>query len=378
MSNVALVRCQDYQEPDLGRALDRALELAGGLAAYVSPGQSVLIKPNMLSACTPDERVTTDPALVHAVGQRVLEAGGRPMIGDSPAIDGFKRVAAKSGIGQVADELGIPLVELDNPRRVTLPEEATYRSLEISSRALDAEAVINLPKLKTHGQMLMTLGVKNLFGTIVAQRKGEWHYMVGMNRTIFASLLLDIYQAVSPALTILDGVWGMEGEGPANGQPRHFGLLAVSADALALDLVICRMLGVPLRRLPLYRAARDRGLAAALREDEVQLLGDDPASLNLSPIQLPDLDSMDVLPGPLSWFTRHFLVSKPVQNPSLCEACGKCAKICPAQALVLRKKEASFNYDNCIRCYCCQEVCPAGAISFKTGLLVKLLNRLGR
>lgn len=377
MSRVALVACEDYAPERVDEAVARALELLGGMVAHVRPGQTVLIKPNLLSACAPEERVTTDPAVIRAVCKQVLAAGGKPVIGDSPALDGFKRVAVKSGVSALAAELGVPVRELGQPRRVTLPEDATYRSLEISSLVLDADVVISLPKLKTHGQMLMTLGVKNLFGTVVAQRKAEWHYMVGMNRTNFASLLLDIHQAVRPALTILDGVWGMEGKGPANGDPVHFGLLAASRDTLALDLAVCRLLGVPLRRLPLYRAARERGLEAA-REQSVELIGDSPESLALKPITLPDLDSMDALPGPFSWFTRRYLVSRPVQVPELCENCGKCAKVCPAHALALSDGRAKFSYNDCIRCYCCQEVCPANAISFKTGLLVKVLNKLGR
>jgi uncharacterized protein (DUF362 family)/Pyruvate/2-oxoacid:ferredoxin oxidoreductase delta subunit len=377
LDTVTLVHCETYEPGRVEAALQKVLEPLGGIAGFVSPGDRVLIKPNLLSARAPEKRVTTDPAVVRAVAHLVMEAGGRPFIGDSPGIEPFKRVVAKTGMEEIARELGIDLVELSRPRRVSLPDTSIFRNLQIASQALDADVVINLPKLKTHTQMLMTLGVKNLFGTVVAQRKTEWHYMTGLNRDTFASLLLHVYQAVRPAVTILDGIWGMEGEGPGNGDPCHLKVVAAARDAVALDMTICRMLGIPLESFPLYRAAR-AGAFGETDPDRIQVQGDPPESFGLPEFQIPELDSLRILPGIFDGFAKRYLVSKPVQDAETCAGCGECVEACPANAIELEERCLHFDYDACIRCYCCQEICPRGAIGFRKGLLLRILNRFHR
>ena len=377
MNTVSIVKCASYDPAEVGPAVRRAVDMLGGMAEIVRPGQTVLLKPNLLSAHPPEKRVTTDPAVVEAVGALVKEAGGRLMIGDSPALDSFGRVALKTGMAEAARRLGARLVALSDPVRVAQPPDARFKNLEIASQIAEAEVVINLPKLKTHCQALLTLGVKNLFGAVVAQRKAEWHHMVGGDRETFASLLLDLYLAIRPALTVLDGVWGMEGHGPTNGKPRRFDLLAASRDALAMDVGLCGLMGVPLKRFPLCRAADARGLAAANLAG-ITCVGDDRAAFSFADLQLPELDAMEFLPPLLRGLTQRYLVSKPVQDEKACAACGQCVKICPAGCIALVRNKLKFDYERCIRCYCCQEVCEQDAIRFKKGLLLRVLNRLGR
>jgi len=377
LTTVSLARCESYEARPVEAALLKVLEPLGGITQYVRPGDRVLIKPNLLSARSPEKRVTTDPAMVRAVAVMVKEAGGHPFIGDSPGIEPFRRVIAKTGMEDVAGELGTELVELSHPRKITLAKGSLFRSLEIASQALDADVVINLPKLKTHTQMLMTLGVKNLFGTIVAQRKTEWHYMTGLNRDTFASLLLAIYQAVNPALTILDGVWGMDGNGPGNGNPCRLNLVAAARDAVALDATICHLLGITLESYPLYRVARAEGIGETDTR-RIRLEGDPPDSFAFPLFRIPKLDSLSVLPGFLDGFSKRYLVSKPVQDSKICAGCKECVQACPAEAIALEERHLRFDYEACIRCYCCQEICPQGAIGFKKGLLLKILNRFNR
>lgn len=376
MSRVAFLACPDYASPGLENAVREAVELCcgggGGLENLVRPGDRVLIKPNLLGAHEPAKRITTDPAVVRAVTQLVLDCRGRPFISDSPALASFRRAAAKSGLAQVAQDLGIEAKPFTDSLRTTPPAPRVHSSLEIAREALEADAVINLPKLKTHAQMLLTLGVKNIFGAVVGRRKAEWHFMAGVDRLAFASLLLDVFRSVAPALTLLDGVWGMEGQGPSNGRPRHIGLLAASRDALALDMTICELLGVPLQRFPLAVAARERGLLP----ESLEILGQDAASMALADFEVPELGGLTFLPGPMAGLMRRRLVSKPVQQGQ-CSRCGECAQICQAQAVSLDKQGIRFDYERCIRCYCCQEVCPADAIGFKQGLMLRLLSRLG-
>jgi uncharacterized protein (DUF362 family)/Pyruvate/2-oxoacid:ferredoxin oxidoreductase delta subunit len=374
---VSLIRCENYDQPELDQAVRRAVDLLGGISRFVKSGDRVLLKPNLLAARTPEKRVTTDPGVVRCVAIMVMEAGGRPLIADSPAIESFRKIGQTTEMNRVAEELGIELKEMERSTPVAHGGNGLFRKLELSADALEADVVINLPKLKTHSQMLLTLGVKNLFGTVVAQRKAEWHYMVGVNRDTFASLLLEIYKTVSPALTILDGVWGMEGHGPSNGRPRHLNLIGASEDAVALDMSVCNLLGISLNDFPLYRAARASGTGETELK-RIDFLGDDPRGFVKKDFDAPKLDSVSLLPNVFDWFAKRYLASKPVQEKDTCAGCGQCAEICPAEAIQLGQQKVDFDYDRCIRCYCCQEICPRDAIQFKKGLLMRLLNRLGR
>lgn len=376
MPTVALISQKNYFQEELMLSLERLITQLGGIEDFIKPGDRVLLKPNMLSARKPEKRVTTDPMVVRIIACMLLDCGAKPVIADSPGIEPFGQVARISGIEEVGKELGIPVLELDDPVPVPHREDARFRNVEISSKVLEADRVINIPKLKTHAQMLLTLGVKNLFGTVVAQRKAEWHYKVGLNRDTFASLHLDIYQAIRPTLTILDGIWGMEGHGPGNGTPRNYGILAGSTDAVALDCSICRILGVPLADFPLYREAKSRSIGQTDLE-QVNFKGDLDPLEGIKDVDIPRLDSLHVLPGFLKFFGNS-LTSRPVQDPDKCIGCGECVKICAARAITLENRTLTYDYEKCIRCFCCQEVCPANAIGFKKGFLLKMMETLRR
>lgn len=372
MSTVALMTQRTYSEKELEVSMEKLLQELGGMDSLIRPGDRVLLKPNMLSARPVAKRITTDPMVVRIIARMVLDCGAKPFIGDSPGIEPFPQVAKASGIAEIGEELGIPVIELDDPVPLNRNDDTRFRNIEISSKVIEADKVINIPKLKTHAQMLLTLGVKNLFGTVVAQRKAEWHYKVGLDRDIFASLHLDIYQAIKPVITILDGIWGMEGHGPGSGTPRNFGILAASADAVALDCSICRILGVPLEDFPLYREAKRRSIGQTDLEEVIYRGDMDPLSV-IEGVDIPRLDSLHVLPGFLKFF-GNTMISRPVQDQNRCIGCGECVRICAAHAIKLEGKRLDYDYSKCIRCFCCQEVCPVNAIGFKKGFFLKAME----
>jgi uncharacterized protein (DUF362 family)/Pyruvate/2-oxoacid:ferredoxin oxidoreductase delta subunit len=356
-------------------AVQSAVSHLGGFEKFVRPGDRVLLKANMLSARVREKRITTDPSIVQAVADLVLKAGGVPFVGDSPGIGSFTRVAQRTGIADAAREVGIECCELVDPLEVKLPEGSRFKRLEIASDAMNADVIINLPKLKTHCQMLLTLGVKNMYGVIVGKQKVEWHHMAGVDRETFASLLLDIYAVTKPALTILDGIWGMEGRGPSNGTPRKLNLLAAAEDAVAMDVVVCRILGGRRTMFPLYRAASDRRLGET-DVSQISFPGPSPDAFSVNDFEFPELDTLHMFPASWDWFTRRFLVSKPVHRAQVCTGCGRCEEICPENAIERKNNKVRFDYGKCIRCYCCQEICPENAIDFKKGVIVRLLGLL--
>ena len=377
MAKIFTVKQNDYDQNSINSAVKKIFSYFGGIERYVKKGDDVLLKANMLSANEIAERVTTDPSVVRAVAIEVINAGGKPAICDSPGLDKFSSVAKKSGLAAVAEELKIPCEELTAPAELPNSKTAMFRKIEVSKKTLDADVIINLPKMKTHGQMVLTLGVKNIFGAVVAQRKAEWHYKVGLRRDMFASLLIDIYMGIKPSFTILDGVWGMEGRGPANGTPRNFSLLAGAENSLTLDFHVCRLLGLPLEEFPLWQAAKLKNLPETEISDD-ELAGDFSHPFKFENADIPKFSSLRVMPKfPL---IEPLLTSKPVQDLKKCIQCLRCVEICHARAMKINKNgvKLDFDYKKCIRCYCCHEFCPKDAIDFKDGLILKVLKFLGR
>jgi uncharacterized protein (DUF362 family)/Pyruvate/2-oxoacid:ferredoxin oxidoreductase delta subunit len=377
MTKVFTVKQDSYEQSSVNIAVKNIFSSFGGVERYVKKGDLVLLKANMLSANEVVKRVTTDPSVVRAVAVEVLNAGGKPVICDSPGLDKFSNVAKKSGLAALAEELGIPCEELTTPVELPSSTNAMFRRIEVSKKIIDADVIINLPKMKTHGQMMLTMGVKNLFGAVVAQRKAEWHYKVGLRRDMFASLLIDIYMGIKPSFTILDGIWGMEGMGPANGKPRNFCLLAGSENALTLDFHMCKLLGLPLHEFPLWQAAKQRNFPETEMNDG-DLEGDFSHPFIFNNVDIPKLSTLRVMPQiPL---LEPLLTSKPIQDIKKCVQCLRCVEICPARAITLNEDKVKLNidYKKCIRCYCCHEFCPKDAICFRDGLILKIMKMLGR
>ena len=328
----------------------------------------VVIKPNLLAPAQTDKAILTHPLIVKAVVEYVLDRGACPRISDSPAVGSFDRILRESGIKDALSGLAVEYKEFKDSVRVDVGKP--FESIEIASDAVNADFLINLPKLKTHTHMLLTLGVKNLFGCIVGMKKPEWHLRTGVNREMFAQLLVKIYQAVHPSITIIDGILAMEGQGPGKrGTPRQLGVLLGGQNAVELDMSVCKMMGIPPEEVLTNKIALYQGLA----EDEIILDGDLP---RIRDFKLPDMKPLVFGPEKYHGFMRRHLIQRPVCDDDLCKLCGECWKYCPAEAITQKKKNIHFNYDKCIRCYCCIEVCPYGALRAHETLPGKLTRKL--
>jgi len=371
-SLVSVIKCPNYDEARVFSALRQAIDLIGGIQTFVKKGNRVLLKPNLLFGKSPEKAVTTHPAIVRGMIQIVREAGGVPSIGDSPSVGSLTWTADKAGIKAVADEMKCPLVEFDKPVLLSKGTGRIFKQLEVEQAVLEADVIINLPKWKTHAQMLLTLGVKNLFGCIPGPRKPLWHLKAGDDRKIFAQILFDIYQVIQPSLTILDGIVGMEGNGPNSGRPIPIGLILASGDSLSLDQIVCDLLGISRESLLTNRVAIEQGMG----KEAIEVLGERVEDVRISSFQFPTLSQIDWgLPGFLSKALKNALTSKPVIDEEVCKSCDRCAEICPPKALARKGEDLVFDYGQCIRCLCCLEVCPEGAISNKQGWALRLVNR---
>jgi uncharacterized protein (DUF362 family)/NAD-dependent dihydropyrimidine dehydrogenase PreA subunit len=373
-SSVSIVKCPNYDENKVLSGLRRSIDLIGGIQTFVKKGHHVLLKPNLLYGKSPEKAVTTHPAIVKGVIEIVREAGGVPFIGDSPSIGSLMKAAEKAGIKAVADEMKCPLVEFNRPILPPNGKGKIFKQLEIDQTVLEADVIINLPKWKTHVQMLLTLGVKNLFGCIPGPRKALWHLKAGEDRKTFAQILVDLYQVIQPSLTLLDGIVGMEGNGPNSGRPIPLGLILASGDSLSLDQIVCDLLGISRKSLLTNRVAFEQGLG----KDKIDVVGERVEDVKISNFQFPTLSQMDWnLPGFLTEALKNAFTSRPFIEEERCKACDRCEEICPPKALARKGKDLIFDYEQCIRCFCCVEVCPEGAISIKPGWALRLIHRRG-
>ncbi len=370
-SSVSIVKCQDYDEDRVLSAIRQSLDLIGGIQTFVKKGSRVLLKPNLLFGKSPEKAVTTHPSIVRGMIQIVREAGGVPSIGDSPSVGSLTWTAEKAGIKAVADEMKCPLVEFNRPVLPPKRRGTTFKQLEVDQAVLEADVIINLPKLKTHSLTLLTLGVKNLFGCIPGPKKPLWHLKAGRDQKTFAKILVDIYEVIRPSLTLLDGVIGMEGNGPNSGRPIPIGVILASGDALSLDQIVCDLVGISRDALLTNRVATEQGLGS----DLIDVLGEKIEDIRISNFQFPVLSRIDWgLPKFLSKALKNALTCKPVIDEQVCKSCDRCIEICPPKALARKGEDLVFDYGQCIRCLCCLEVCPEGAISNKPGWALKLVG----
>ncbi len=374
METVSIATSAGYELSTLRQAVIKLLEPLGGLSAYISRGDRVLLKPNMLSAKEPDKAVTTHPALVRVVAELVREAGGIVLIGDSPGIGRFLRVADKCGIFEAARASGAALVEFSEA--VELRGNGTFRSIRLARPYYEADKIINLPKLKTHEMMTMTCAVKNLFGAVVGAEKAGWHLKAGSSRQLFARLLLEIYQLKKPALNIVDAVNAMEGNGPGNGDPIKLGLLIAGANPVAVDVIAGRLAGIPADLLYIEREAVSMGLPGALAEDIV-LCGIPVDTIPETRFRLPTgLDVQFGLPPFLAKALKSHLTLYPAADREKCVLCGICRDACPPGAITIQNSALSVDNARCIRCWCCRELCPHDAMLIRRGMLLRALMLL--
>jgi uncharacterized protein (DUF362 family) len=303
---VSLTRAHSYDLDDLRQKLQQGLEPLGGMGNFVKPGDRVLLKPNLLTGARPTKECTTRPEVVYCVTQLVREAGGQPFLGDSPAFGSAYGVAKANGLLPLAQELDLPIVELHGHRYAVDSEE--FDHLRLSKEAMEADAIINLPKVKSHVQLTVTLGVKNLFGCVPGKMKAWWHMEAGKDVQRFGTMLVETARKLDPTLTIMDGIVAHEGNGPSNGEPRDLGILGVSADVFALDRAMVEILNVDPAIVPTVAQSMRLGVCPSLEEMVFPLLA--PEALQIGDWQLPDkLQPIDFgMPRVVRSTFKHFYI----------------------------------------------------------------------
>jgi uncharacterized protein (DUF362 family)/Pyruvate/2-oxoacid:ferredoxin oxidoreductase delta subunit len=370
-AKVSITRCDDYNADDVYEKVGRAVDLLGGIGKFVSRGESVLVKPNMLSARPPKKAVQTHPAVVEAVIRLVLDAGGVPMIGDSPAIGSLASCISKGEFLPVIEKYGVKVLKFDEPVTLSNPD-GMFKSFQVAREITEADKIVNVAKLKTHGQMVMTMAVKNLFGAVVGARKTQWHLKVGNYPEKFARMLLDLHYLINPALSVMDAVTAMEGNGPGSGDPVDLGLIFAGVDATAVDAVAAKVVGLDPSLLYTLAVAEREGIGVA-DFSNIEVVGERVEDVSVSGFRFPPTGPLlGGVPSVITRIARRTLTPRPVVDHDACIVCGQCIEICSAKAIAESGGKINIDYNRCIRCFCCQEICPEGAIQIRTGFFPSL------
>ena len=366
-TRVFLARSESYEIDEVRAAVHRCFEAFGGAKALCG-GKKVVVKPNLLLAFPPEAAATTHPSVVQAVCEELAAADCEVVIAESAGgasvLQRQKRLYHVTGMEQAAQNAGAALPLTFDVRTVKYPEGRVCRSFQMLAEIADAEFLVDVGKMKTHGFAYYTGAVKNLFGSVPGLNKPAMHSLYP-DRERFAGMIADLCELVHPGFCILDGVFGMEGHGPSGGSPKRANVIAAGINPYAVDLAAMRIMGLDPEKAPIHREGVRRGEAPA-RLGELALLGDPLQSFetHFVPADGSKKAMHPLLPKPLRRVLDGRFKVYPQIMREVCVGCGECAKTCPRHTIRIEGCKAVIDYAGCIRCYCCHELCPRKAIRF--------------
>lgn len=382
MAQVSLVSCSCYDSALCREALIECLKPLGGLD-FVKSGMRVGIKANLVSFMKPEEAATTHPVLLSELVKLLRERGAEVVVGDSPGglytAAYVKNVYRATGMYEV-EKAGAVLNEDFSQKTAEYPEAAVAHSFQYTAWLDSCDVIIDFCKLKSHGMMGMTAAAKNMFGVIPGTMKPEYHYKYPDPRD-FARMLVDLDEYFKPVLSVVDGIIGMDGNGPTAGKPKFIGVVGASSSPHALDLVCARLIGLRREDVPTLEAAYERGLIPAGYE-QLDIIGDVEA------LRVEDFDNIrtkndllfkNTFKGKLGELFGNLvqacMCAEPRVKKEECIGCGKCGRICPASAISMKNGIPRIDRKRCIHCFCCQEFCPEGAMKVSRPLVARILNK---
>ncbi len=255
--SVALLPCSHYRTREIIEKIDR---LCDAIGFRVSPGTRVLLKPNLLRAGNPGHLACTDPSFIAAAAEWFVNQGTKVVIGDSPAFGTARGVLRAIGAERALARLPVASINFDRAVPTVLAGGVT---VDIAAAALECDILVNLPRVKAHGQLYMTLAVKNYFGTVTGFQKPWWHLRYGNRPELFAAHIVDLLTVLPGGVTLVDGIVAMEGTGPVAGGAFPLGVVGGAVNPVALDTALLQLLGLEMTKSPVWRECARRSLTGA-------------------------------------------------------------------------------------------------------------------
>lgn len=369
MSKVIIKKCNEYDLTIVKEKISESLNKLGGLENLIEKDAKVFVKCNCVGPFDKDSGITTHPIIAKAVLQLIKERTKNIIIGDNPATRDITYTLKKNGLYDIITEENVKIVNGKIITKITNPSAKIYSEFEVSEEMVNADVLINLPKLKTHSLAYMTCAEKNFFGLIFGLNKAAWHVKAS-NPLEFGEAINDLYGALLETykgkniINICDGILGLEGEGPSTGGiKKKANAIITSLDAVSLDRVASELVGLDSKKCFITNIANERGYGVGAIE-QIELIGD--SLLDFKDINfLPPKDSLSIVGLKILKIKplRNILLEHPKVNHDMCIKCGECAKICPPHTMkIIKGKYPKLNQTKCIRCWCCAEVCPQNAI----------------
>lgn len=306
---VGLEKCSSYKQNEIDESIKRLLSDLGGIKNFIRKGQKVLLKPNVVSGMKPEEAGTTHPAVIEAVIKELKLNDCKVMVGDNPFSENAIRAMKACGIYDTCKKHDVEIAVFGRKINAENNDGLVIKEFPLTHYFEEADAIINLPKLKTHSQLYFTGAVKNLYSMMPGPRRGFYHLKYS-NMEYFANMLLDLYTLLRKrvVLNIMDGVYGMEGNGPCNGNPKFAGVLAASSDANALDFVMCNLIGLDAGNLPTIHYAKKRK-DYLFNPKSIKIAGEKAQNIKIGTFKEAEYHTLNMMPKFVNSFrdyiTRH-------------------------------------------------------------------------
>ncbi len=378
---VSLIECREYEYETVKKSIQESFDNLGGIEKYIDKGDKVLLKINLLMKKKPEEAATTHPVFTKALAQVLIDYGATVVIGDSPGGPFNERllkgIYTGCGIDQIAEETEATLNYNTNSVVVPNPKGKYLKELTIAEMVQEADKVISVSKLKTHGLTVFTGAVKNMFGIIPGLKKPEYHLTMPEVKE-FSDALLDICLCGNPVLSFMDGIVGMEGAGPSAGEPREIGAVIASSSPYHLDVVASSIINLKPSEVPIIQRCIERNICTENLED-IEILGESLSKFFIEDFIIPDTRTKklvaDWMPDFLKTFIDMSTRPRPIFHHELCIGCGNCTEACPPKVITMENKRPEVALENCIRCYCCQELCPERAVTIHRPWLLRTMSK---
>lgn len=367
---VSIVECKTYNQKEVDFVVKKAFDMIGGLEKYVKPSDKVLIKPNLILPLKPQRSATTHPSVVSSLCKELSRIGCEIWIGDSSAVESFGKTKAAiniTGMQEVANKYSAKIMSLDSTGSVTIKNEnaRVLREIQIAKAVVDADIIISVPKMKTHIFTLYTGAVKNLMGTVPGYNKAKIHELAN-DLNSFSDAMADLYETVKPHLGLMDGIIGMEGNGPTAGNPRKAGMIVASNNLVALDIVVSEIMGFRHDEIMTNKKLIERKV---INPSSIIVYG----RRSIVKFKRPSTWTKILVGNNLAALYHKNLRTEPRINKDKCKKCFICKDHCPVSAI---DTNLGIDSSRCILCYCCHEICPENAIVLQKTFLASTLKHI--